>query len=89
MEDLSVTDVMANYSGSALGCTAGEAYSTAEWPQNIPAPSICMESRNHTSSFLGKGGAGGGVAPQFSRTALMSGALIRTQICTSPTLAWS
>lgn len=55
MEDLSVTDVMANYSGSALGCTAGEACSMAEWPQNIPTPSICMESRNHTSTFGGGG----------------------------------
>lgn len=47
MEDLSVTDVMANYSESALGCTAGEAYSMVKGPQHIPTPSICMEQESH------------------------------------------
>lgn len=58
MEDLSVTDVMANYSGGALGCTAGGAYSMAEWPRNIPPPFICIQSRTHTG--------GGGVAFCFA-----------------------
>lgn len=55
MEDLSVTDVMANYSGSALGCTAGEAYSMEKGPQHIPTPSICMERESHEQLLWGGG----------------------------------
>lgn len=43
----SVTDATANYSWSALRCTAGGANSVVEWPQNIPPPSICIKRRNH------------------------------------------